>query len=391
MLKKTHLALAASLLLASPMAFSQSLPYPPLPDFVQGRHDYQSPTPRDFAGDPCSPNLGAVSPVDENGPSHRGPYVAGPGATANCNLALAVGPATFAQDNFASAFGTSAFASGYGASAFGSQSVAHGDFNLANGLGARAVFGNYNTALGTVAVAGGGDFNTASGNNAHAIGDYNPANGTGAFAYGTRNTSIGTGAGSETRDATAIGALSRAAAPGCVALGAGSVCDEANTVSVGHDDNQRRIVNVADGVEDTDAATVGQMNQADQHWYNQAISYVDLRIGDRVDLSDVYNRLDALDGRVDGLDRAVASLGTRLDKLGAMSAAQAALAASGVAAQGGKGSVGMAVGSYNGQQAAALGYSKAFRLSSGRPVGVTLQAAFSGETSVGAAVSIGLR
>ncbi|MBD8527278.1 YadA-like family protein [Pseudomarimonas arenosa] len=389
MLKKSHLALVASLLLASPMAFSQSLP-----DWLlQPPPDRTTPpsrttiTPSDGSvHNPCPTSAGTIYSV-----GLTGPYAAGDNAIANCSLATATGPDAFAQNMFASAYGAGAWASGEDATAVGGYSIAHGDGNTAFGSHAWAIGGIFNTAVGSGARVGDGDHVTALGSGAYASGDGALVSGAGARAFGFLATAYGTSSRAEGVATLALGSSAQALADGCTALGAGSVCDQENTISVGTSEGQRRIVNVADGVEDTDAATVGQMNQADQHWYNQAISYVDLRIGDRVDLSEVYNRLDTLDGRVDGLDRAVASLGTRLDKLGAMSAAQAALAASGVAAQGGKGSVGMAVGSYNGQQAAALGYSKAFRLSSGRPVGVTLQAAFSGETSVGAAVSIGLR
>ncbi|KWK47778.1 hypothetical protein WM13_01335 [Burkholderia ubonensis] len=47
-----------------------------------------------------------------------------------------------------------------------------------------------------------------------------------------------------------------------VALGAGSVASEANTVSVGSAGSERRITNVAAGVNATDAVNVGQLNSA---------------------------------------------------------------------------------------------------------------------------------
>lgn len=60
---------------------------------------------------------------------------------------------------------------------------------------------------------------------------------------------------------TALGAFTNADADGCVALGATSDCGrEANTVSVGNATLKRRVSNVADGLYDTDAATVGQLN-----------------------------------------------------------------------------------------------------------------------------------
>jgi autotransporter adhesin len=47
-----------------------------------------------------------------------------------------------------------------------------------------------------------------------------------------------------------------------VALGASSVADQANTVSVGSATNQRRITNVAEGVNGTDAVNVDQLKAA---------------------------------------------------------------------------------------------------------------------------------
>jgi len=61
----------------------------------------------------------------------------------------------------------------------------------------------------------------------------------------------------------ALGAASvvEAAATNSVALGYGSVASEANIVSLGNASNKRRIVNVANGTADYDAATVGQLKR----------------------------------------------------------------------------------------------------------------------------------
>jgi autotransporter adhesin len=56
-----------------------------------------------------------------------------------------------------------------------------------------------------------------------------------------------------------VGANSSASAPNSVALGAGSVADEANTVSVGSLNNERRITNVAPGINGTDAVNMNQL------------------------------------------------------------------------------------------------------------------------------------
>ena len=63
-------------------------------------------------------------------------------------------------------------------------------------------------------------------------------------------------------DAVALGSFAGASAAGSVALGSGSIADVANTVSVGSATNQRRIVNVAAGVADSDAVNLGQLTTA---------------------------------------------------------------------------------------------------------------------------------
>ncbi|MFX1739975.1 YadA family autotransporter adhesin [Paraburkholderia kururiensis] len=50
-----------------------------------------------------------------------------------------------------------------------------------------------------------------------------------------------------------------ASAPNAVALGSGSVASEANTVSVGSAGSERRITNVAPGINPTDAVNMSQL------------------------------------------------------------------------------------------------------------------------------------
>ena len=65
------------------------------------------------------------------------------------------------------------------------------------------------------------------------------------------------------KDSVAIGSGSIAAADNSVALGTGSVADEENTISVGSSTNQRRITNVAAGVNATDAVNVSQLKSSE--------------------------------------------------------------------------------------------------------------------------------
>ncbi|WP_244106242.1 YadA family autotransporter adhesin [Paraburkholderia phenazinium] len=86
-------------------------------------------------------------------------------------------------------------------------------------------------------------------NNSMNTGDRYVAANTGnspAVATGTSTVAVGGGG-------------AQATAANSVALGEGSIADQANTVSVGTQDNQRRITNVAAGQAPTDAVNLGQM------------------------------------------------------------------------------------------------------------------------------------
>ena len=58
----------------------------------------------------------------------------------------------------------------------------------------------------------------------------------------------------------ALGANTEVSADNSVALGAGSVADEENVVSVGAAGSERRILNVAPGVDGTDAVNFDQLS-----------------------------------------------------------------------------------------------------------------------------------
>ncbi|EAM6459971.1 YadA-like family protein [Salmonella enterica] len=85
---------------------------------------------------------------------------------------------------------------------------------------------------------------------------------TGSTKYFKTNTD-GVDANAQGADSVAIGSGSIAAAENSVALGTNSVADEANTVSVGSSTQQRRITNVAAGVNNTDAVNVAQLKASE--------------------------------------------------------------------------------------------------------------------------------
>ncbi|EDE1993638.1 autotransporter adhesin SadA [Salmonella enterica subsp. enterica] len=85
---------------------------------------------------------------------------------------------------------------------------------------------------------------------------------TGSTKYFKTNTD-GADANAQGADSVAIGSGSIAAAENSVALGTNSVANEANTVSVGSSTQQRRITNVAAGVNNTDAVNVAQLKASE--------------------------------------------------------------------------------------------------------------------------------
>jgi trimeric autotransporter adhesin len=137
--------------------------------------------------------------------------------------------------------GPAANASGTDAIAVGSNAQATQTGSIAIGLNAAST-GTNAIAIGTGAIATGsigiGAGVTAS-NGGAAFGD-------GATAIGTNSAAVGT-------NATATAANS-------VAIGSGSTNTVANTVSFGSAGNERRLTNVAAGVNQTDAVNVGQLN-----------------------------------------------------------------------------------------------------------------------------------
>jgi trimeric autotransporter adhesin len=115
-----------------------------------------------------------------------------------------------------------------------------------------------------------------------------------ASATGSNSTAVGAGTTASGNNSTAVGAGSTASGNNSVAIGAGSVASQANSVSVGSAGNERTVTNVAAGVNNTDAANVGQLNQAIQTAKDWSKDYVDQRFqGVDRDLNRIGNRADA--------------------------------------------------------------------------------------------------
>ncbi|WP_179949324.1 YadA-like family protein, partial [Burkholderia sp. MSMB1078WGS] len=180
----------------------------------------------------------------------------------------------------AAAIGVASAAAGVNAVAVGLQSVAGSDHSV--GIGSMAQTGvdqEYSVAIGSMVTTNGvraiavgseakanGDNSVALGNNkVSAIGDSSVAVGDGAKTMvGARNSiAMGTSASvmQNVSDAMALGANASvtAAGAGGVALGAGSVANRGNALSIGSEQMQRQIVNVAKGTQGTDAVNLSQL------------------------------------------------------------------------------------------------------------------------------------
>ncbi|MFM0341049.1 YadA-like family protein [Paraburkholderia fungorum] len=100
-----------------------------------------------------------------------------------------------------------------------------------------------------------------------------------AIASGSEAVAIGGGSYASKASALAFGSGARAINAGSVALGANSVTTEDNTISVGSEDGERRIMNVADGKLATDAATVGQLDKVQAQLAQQSSGVRSMLLG----------------------------------------------------------------------------------------------------------------
>ncbi len=129
--------------------------------------------------------------------------------------------------------------------------------------------GSFGVAIGESAQATpqhGGEGGTAVGAFAIALGKNSVALGRGALVEEGADSAFALGVGSRAAgsDSVALGAVSRTevGAVRSAAIGMGSVATEADTASFGNSRYQRRLVNVANGRNANDAATVGQLRGA---------------------------------------------------------------------------------------------------------------------------------
>jgi autotransporter adhesin len=160
--------------------------------------------------------------------------------------------------------GAAASAAGANANAIGSGASARGANSIALGTGSQA------TQSGSIAVG----MNSAStGTNAIAIGT--GATATGSVAVGAAasaangGAAYGDGTVATASLSTAVGPNASATAANAVAIGSGSTNTVANTVSFGSAGNERRLTNVAAGINSTDAVNVGQLQSTASGFQSQ--------------------------------------------------------------------------------------------------------------------------
>lgn len=152
---------------------------------------------------------------------------------------------------------------GYGALAFHSGATATGAWSNAEGFGTTATgIAAQATADGATATGGGAGANglyaTATGTTARANGDYTVATGNNAQAQNAYATAVGAGSYVTGEWGSAFGMGASAQALNCLALGADTTCDQAWTTAFGN----RRLVQLAAGVDDTDGVNIAQLRSA---------------------------------------------------------------------------------------------------------------------------------
>ena len=183
------------------------------------------------------------------------------------NTALSTGAGATAMGKNAQASGASSFAMGSSSNASGADAIAMGSSSQAK-LSNSIALGGSAKSLGANALAIGGSANASSigaiaiGKDAKANNANTTAIGLGATVTGSASMAIGTNAVAESNNSLALGAgteIRGALHDGYSAFTNEINHAEAGVVAVGNVGMERRIINVAGGENDTDAANVKQL------------------------------------------------------------------------------------------------------------------------------------
>lgn len=282
------------------------------------------------------------------------------GAAGNTNSVAMGGGQVGSMSTPASVRGQNSVAVGAGASVDVSSSK--NDFNSANATAIGA--GSSVSAMQGTAVGYGSKVTGAQGT---AIGEQSAATAAGSAAFGEgshakaeKSTAIGTGAnvGDGAKNSVALGADSTVYSSDLKST------DKNGVVSLGSGNAERRIIHVADGVNNSDAATVGQLAKATEK-SNAAVTANAKKIGSAnlsngsADLTEGINTNTASiqqnSNAITSLNTHVRSLGQEIDSVGALSAALAGLHPIDYDGSGSRFQISAAAGTYDGKQAVALG------------------------------------
>lgn len=289
------------------------------------------------------------------------------GAAGNTNSVAMGGGQVGSMSTPASVRGQNSVAVGAGASV--DVSTSQNDFNSANATAIGA--GSSVSAMQGTAVGYGSKVTGAQGT---AIGEQSAATAAGSAAFGEgshakaeKSTAIGTGAnvGDGAKNSVALGADSTVYSSDLKST------DKNGVVSLGSGNAERRIIHVADGVNDSDAATVGQLAKATEK-SNAAVTANEKKIGSAnlsngsADLTEGINTNTASiqqnstaiqqnSNAITSLNTHVRSLGQEIDSVGALSAALAGLHPIDYDGSGSRFQISAAAGTYDGKQAVALG------------------------------------
>ena len=296
------------------------------------------------------------------------------GAAGNTNSVAMGGGQAGSMSTPASVRGQNSVAVGAGVSV--DVSTSQNDFNSANATAIGA--GSSVSAMQGTAVGYGSKVTGAQGT---AIGEQSAATAAGSAAFGEgshakaeKSTAIGTGAnvGDGAKNSVALGADSTVYSSDLKST------DKNGVVSLGTGNAERRIIHVADGVNDSDAATVGQLAKATEK-SNAAVTANEKKIGSAnlsngsADLTEGINTNTASiqqnstaiqentsaiqqnSNAITSLNTHVRSLGQEIDSVGALSAALAGLHPIDYDGSGSRFQISAAAGTYDGKQAVALG------------------------------------
>ncbi len=166
------------------------------------------------------------------------------------------GTAADTAKNGTIAIGTGSQANRWGATALGYNSKADGSASTAIGWSSSATTDG--TAIGYGASSA--RHSMAIGSHAKAGAEYSTAVGYGANVTAQNAVGLGKSASVTGENSIALGADTKVWNKNSVVIGYKSSTYEDNTVSVGSKGNERKVVNVAAGENDTDAVNLGQLN-----------------------------------------------------------------------------------------------------------------------------------